>query len=80
MPTGKLADPAWREERARKAANARTTLDAHVKAVVDRAPDLTAEQREKLELILGAARGPRQGAEGPAARRGPLRPADGPPR
>jgi hypothetical protein len=50
--TGKLADPAWRAERARKAAAARTTLAAHVQAVVDRAPELTDAQRERLALLL----------------------------
>lgn len=50
--TGKLADPAWRAERARKAAAARTTTDAHIKAVVDRASDLTPAQRERLALAL----------------------------
>jgi hypothetical protein len=50
--TGKLADPAWRAERARKAAAARTTIDAHVKALVDRAPELTCAQRDRLALLL----------------------------
>lgn len=50
--TGKLADPAWRAERARKAANARTTADAHIKAVVDRAPELTPAQLARLALLL----------------------------
>lgn len=50
--TGKLADPAWRHERASNAARARTTTDAHIKAIVDRAPELTDEQRSKLSLLL----------------------------
>lgn len=50
--SGKLADPAWREERARKAALASHSLDAHVKAIVDRAPELTPAQREQLALLL----------------------------
>jgi hypothetical protein len=50
--TGKLADPAWRTERARKAAAARTTTDAHIRAIVDRAPELTPAQRERLALLL----------------------------
>ena len=50
--TGKLADPAWRENRARNAANARTTIEAHIRALVDRAPELTPAQRERLALLL----------------------------
>jgi hypothetical protein len=50
--TGKLADPAWRKNRARNAANARTTTDAHIRALVDRAPELTPAQRERLALLL----------------------------
>jgi hypothetical protein len=50
--TGKLADPAWRAERARNAAVARTTTEAHIKAIVDRAPKLTPAQYEALALAL----------------------------
>ncbi len=62
MPSaGKLADPQFRHERARKAALARTSLDAHIKAVAARAPELTPAQREQLALLLhpGAGDGPR---------------------
>lgn len=55
MPSGKLADPEFRRERARKAAKARTSLDHHVQAVIDRAPALTAEQIERLRALLPAA-------------------------
>jgi hypothetical protein len=51
---GKLADPDFRTKRAQKAALARTTISAHVKALVDRAPELTAEQRDRLAAILRA--------------------------
>lgn len=40
-PTGKLADPAWRHNRARKAAEARTTPDYHL----DRVRDLVEQSR-----------------------------------
>ena len=50
--SGKLADPEWRVERARKARAAQDALDRYVQTVVDRAPELTAEQRDKLALLL----------------------------
>lgn len=49
---GKLADPGFRHQRAVKAARARTTVDAHVRAVVARAPELTDEQRSELRRVL----------------------------
>lgn len=49
---GKLADPAFRHERARKAARARTSIDHYVRAIVDRAPELTDEQRARLAALL----------------------------
>jgi hypothetical protein len=51
--TGKLADPAWREERARKAALARNSVDAHIRALVESAPALTTEQADRLRALLG---------------------------
>lgn len=48
----KNLSPEQRVERARKAALARTTTDAHVRALVDKAPPLTQEQREALALLL----------------------------
>lgn len=48
----KLDDPQWRRERARKAARARTTVDAHIRALVDAAPPLTGAQRAKLAALL----------------------------
>ena len=53
---GKLADPEWRVERARKARAAQDALDRYVQSVVDRAPELTARQRARLaELLRGDA-------------------------
>jgi hypothetical protein len=49
---GKLADPTFRKNRARKAARARTTVDHHIQALVDAAPPLTSEQRDKLAAVL----------------------------
>jgi hypothetical protein len=62
--TGKLADPDFRRERARKASLARNTVDAHIRALVDAAPPLTAEQRDKLAMLLRPTVG---GLDGPAA-------------
>jgi hypothetical protein len=53
--TGKLADPAFRTERARRAAATRTSLDHHIQKVVDAAPTLTAEQIERLRALLPVA-------------------------
>lgn len=50
--TGKLADPAFRRERAAKAARTRTSIDHHIEKVVDAAPDLTASQRDKLAMLF----------------------------
>jgi hypothetical protein len=52
---GKLADPQVRHDRASKARAAQTTTDYYVQKVVDRAPELTAEQRDRLAVLL---RGP----------------------
>ena len=50
--SGRLADPEFRHQRAVKAATARTTLEAHIRSIVDRAPDLTPEQRQRLASLL----------------------------
>jgi hypothetical protein len=50
--SGKLADPVFRVERARKAAQASHGADAHIRALVNAAPPLTAEQRAKLAVLL----------------------------
>lgn len=49
---GRLADPEFRAQRARKAAAARHSLDTYINAIVARAPELTAEQVETLRPIL----------------------------
>jgi hypothetical protein len=49
---GKLADPEFRKQRATNAANKRTTLAHHVQKVVDNAPQLSAEQRDRLAILL----------------------------
>jgi hypothetical protein len=54
--SGKLADPTFRVERARKAAQASHTLDAYIKAIVNRAPELTPAQRARLAVLLAGGR------------------------
>lgn len=54
--SGKLADPEWRKERARKGGRARHTLDIYIASLVERAPELTDEQKDKLrDLLRGAS-------------------------
>ena len=48
----KTLTPEQRSERARKAALARTTVDAHIKALVDTFPPLTDEQQRRLAELL----------------------------
>ena len=50
------ADPEFRHERARKAAAARHSIDTYITSIVDRAPELTAEQRDRLALLLRTGR------------------------
>ena len=50
--TGSVLDPEFRKRRAQHAAKARTSLDHYVRQVVERAPDLTDEQRTRLAAIL----------------------------
>lgn len=50
--TGKQTDPMFRRQRASKAARASHGLAAHVRAIVAKATELTAEQREQLALAL----------------------------
>lgn len=50
--TGKLADPDFRHRRAQHAARARTSLDYHIAKLVDSAPRLTDEQRDRLAGLL----------------------------
>lgn len=60
---GKLADPEFRRERARKAAVARTSPDHHIQQVIDRAPALTDEQVERIRALLGLGRPVARGQE-----------------
>jgi hypothetical protein len=56
-------DPEYRHKRARKAAAARHSLDTYIRSIVDRAPELTAEQRDRLAAILRTtSRAPDRGA------------------
>ena len=48
----KIDDPAWRRERARKAGLASQSIDGYIKRLVDHAPELTAEQRDRLAGLL----------------------------
>lgn len=50
--TGSVQDPEFRKRRARHAAKARTSLDHYVRQVVERAPELTDEQRRRLAALL----------------------------
>jgi hypothetical protein len=52
---GSLSDPAVRAERAHRGGAARTSVDYHVRKIVEAAPALTADQRDKLALILRGA-------------------------
>ncbi|HEY8828089.1 MAG TPA: hypothetical protein VIM17_10065 [Jatrophihabitantaceae bacterium] len=49
---GPLSDPAVRRERARRARAAQTTLDYHIKKLVDGASELSAEQRDSIAQML----------------------------
>lgn len=59
MAASKTLTPEQRIERARKAGQAsalkRSTLDYHINKVVDRAPELTPEQTDRLRAIFGGA-------------------------
>jgi hypothetical protein len=49
---GPLSDPAVRRERARRARAAQTTIDYYVAKVVERAPELSQAQRNRLSVLL----------------------------
>jgi hypothetical protein len=46
----------WRKQRARKARAAQSSLDHHIGKLVESAPALTAEQRDRLATLLGFGR------------------------
>jgi hypothetical protein len=54
--TGKLADPSFRRERARKAAAARLSIDHHIDKVVEAGPTLTTEQLDRLRQAVARSR------------------------
>ena len=49
---GPLSDPEVRHKRASRAGRARTGVDYFIRKLVDEAPPLTAEQRDKLAALL----------------------------
>ena len=52
MAASKTLTPEQRTERARNAARARNSVDAHIRALVDAAPKLTPDQRDRLAALL----------------------------
>lgn len=61
--TGTTKDADFRRRRARHAAAVRNSLDNHIKQVVDAAPQLTPDQRDRLALIFQT--GETGGPDGP---------------
>jgi hypothetical protein len=61
------ADPEYRHKRARKAAAARHSVDAYIRSIVARAPELSDEQRSRLAAILRAGRTDDADGGGPRA-------------
>ncbi|MEU2171186.1 hypothetical protein ACH47V_29580 [Micromonospora chersina] len=55
MAASKTLTPEQRRDRARKAGRAAHSLDAHIKAVVDRAPELNPEQVARLRAVFAPA-------------------------
>ncbi|MFD8392536.1 hypothetical protein ACFV2N_25905 [Streptomyces sp. NPDC059680] len=51
----KPLDPEFTRERARKARAAQLSVEHYVQKIVDRAPELTDEQMEKLRALLRPA-------------------------
>jgi hypothetical protein len=56
--TPSAADPEYRHKRARKAAAARHSVDAYIRSIVARAPELTPAQRDRLAVVLRTGRTP----------------------
>jgi hypothetical protein len=52
--TGLNIDPDFTRERARKAGKASHSVDASIRRLVAAAPDLTAEQRDRLAALVHA--------------------------
>ncbi|MEE3918778.1 hypothetical protein V2I01_10920 [Micromonospora sp. BRA006-A] len=55
--TGKLADPEFRRERARKASAAAHSTDRYINVLVERAPELTENHRAQLRALLASQDG-----------------------
>lgn len=49
---GKLADPQWRHDRAVNAARARESTERLIQKIVDAAPELSTEQKQRLAVML----------------------------
>jgi hypothetical protein len=54
-PTGKNADPEFRHRRAKCGRAAQETTEHYIRKLVDRAPELTPEQRDRLAILLRSA-------------------------
>jgi hypothetical protein len=52
--TGLNIDPNFTRERARKAGQASHSVDSYIRRLVDAAPKLTPEQRDRLATLLRA--------------------------
>jgi hypothetical protein len=49
---GPLSDPEVRHERGSRGGLARTSVDYHIRKLIDAAPPLSQEQRDKLAVLL----------------------------
>jgi hypothetical protein len=59
--TGTVTDPEFRRRRASHAAKASHSIDSYIQRLVDRAPELTDEQKSRLAAILCPSRTPDDG-------------------
>jgi hypothetical protein len=50
--TGTSNDAEFRRRRAQHARAAQDSIDSHIKRLVERSPELTSEQRNRLALLL----------------------------
>lgn len=55
MAASKSLTPTERIARAKKAGRAAHSVDAHIRALVEKAPPLTADQRAKLQVLLASS-------------------------
>lgn len=56
MYVGKLADPDWRRERARKAAAASHSVSSYIERIRSRSSELTTEDIEDLRALAASVR------------------------